>query len=216
MGGSGSISVGTAAAHSGSYGLIEGPNSSGEIARVSGVAVALSGNNSASTTTDSNGDYSFNAAVGGTYTVTPSLSSYTVTPGSQSFSNLAGNEAVNFTANTTALSISGKVLRGGSSLSGVTVTLSGSASSAATTASNGAFSFFVQSGGDYTIVPSLSGYVFSHASGTFNGITSSQTATFAATSGNGGTTSVPPPPVACIDYGLTYSVSSSGANPQTA
>jgi uncharacterized repeat protein (TIGR03803 family) len=53
---------------------------------------------SASTTTNSAGNYSINVAAGGNYTVTPSLSGYTFTPPSAAFNNLSANQTANFTA----------------------------------------------------------------------------------------------------------------------
>jgi hypothetical protein len=55
---------------------------------LSGVAVALSGNASANTTTDAGGNYSFTGVGGGgNYTVTPSSSSFSFSPPSQTFNN---------------------------------------------------------------------------------------------------------------------------------
>ena len=72
-------------------------NSSGGTG-VSGVSVALSGSQTASSLTDSNGNYSFTVPGGGNYTVTPSLANLTFAPGSLSFSNLAANQTADFTA----------------------------------------------------------------------------------------------------------------------
>jgi inhibitor of cysteine peptidase len=182
---------------------------------LSGVTISLTGTRSFSTTTDSNGNYSFSVPAGGSYTVTPSLAAYTFSPASQTFSNMSANQTANFSGATSTLSISGQVLLNGSALSGVTVTLSGSTSGSVTTSSNGMFSFSVQSGGDYTIVPSRSGYKFNPASSTYNGLTGNQTTTFAASSGSSGSIPVPPPPTACTNCGLSYADTGSGANPQT-
>ena len=63
-----------------------------------GVSVALSGTTSSSTTTDSNGQYSFNAT-SGDYLVTPTLSGYTFEPESRSYASIATNVTnANFTA----------------------------------------------------------------------------------------------------------------------
>jgi hypothetical protein len=65
----------------------------------SGVAVTLSGANNANTTTDTNGNYSFNGLSNGTYTITPSLTGYLFTPANLSATvsnaNVTGR---NFTA----------------------------------------------------------------------------------------------------------------------
>lgn len=60
---------------------------------LSGVTVTLSGSANESQTTNSNGQYWFAVAAGGTYTVTPTLSGYTFSPASQTFSNLSGNQS---------------------------------------------------------------------------------------------------------------------------
>ena len=179
-----------------------------------GVAVSLSGTALASIATDSNGNYLFSVPVGGNYTVTPSLSGYIFNPSSQTFSNVSGSQSANFSG-TASFSISGQALRNGSALSGVTVTLSGSSSGSATTSSNGAVSFSVPAGGNYSIVPSLSGYTFSPASSTYNGLSANQTTTFIASSGSGDLIPVPPPPTARINCGVNYADAGSGANPQT-
>jgi alpha-tubulin suppressor-like RCC1 family protein len=56
--------------------------------------------------------------------------------------------------------LSGTITSGGSPLSGVTVTLSGDSSAAATTDSHGNYSFDVSNYSSYTITPSLAGYTF--------------------------------------------------------
>jgi hypothetical protein len=72
-------------------------------AAVGGVRVVLSGGASATTTTDSFGNYAFTGLAGGrNYTVTPSLSGYAFTPASRSYSALAANQVANFTAAKTA------------------------------------------------------------------------------------------------------------------
>jgi len=181
---------------------------------VADVTVAVTGSTSATTTTDANGNYSFLVPTAGNYSVTPSLAGYTFSPASETFSNLSANQTANFSGTTFTLSISGKVVLGSSALSGVTMTLSGSSSGSMTTASNGTFSFSVQSGGDYTVTPSRSGYVFSSASSTYNGLTTSQTLTFTASSGNSPIVSLPPPPVACQYCGVDYALDYNSINPQ--
>jgi fibronectin type 3 domain-containing protein len=65
----------------------------------SGTTVALSGATSATTTTDSAGNYTFTGLANGTYVVTPSHTGYTFTPSAQSVTvNGANVTAVNFSA----------------------------------------------------------------------------------------------------------------------
>lgn len=76
-------------------------NSTGTIG-LSGVAVALSGSQTAATITDASGNYSFTGVTGGgNYVVTPSLSGYTFNEPSHSVNNLSSNLTVNFTSTPT-------------------------------------------------------------------------------------------------------------------
>jgi hypothetical protein len=71
-----------------------------------GVSLALSGTQSATTTTDSAGNYSFNRLPNGSYTVTPSKTGVIFNPASQpSTINGANVSAVNFTANSASSAI---------------------------------------------------------------------------------------------------------------
>jgi hypothetical protein len=63
-----------------------------------GVIVTLSGSQSGLRTTDSNGNYSFELAGGGNYTVTPSSLGFTFTAPSQTFNNLSAPQTANFAA----------------------------------------------------------------------------------------------------------------------
>lgn len=76
-----------------------------------GVTVVLSGNSSATTTTDNNGNYSFNSVQNGSYTVTPGKDGYAFTPANRSFTvNGANVTSINFTATViNTYSISGKI-----------------------------------------------------------------------------------------------------------
>src|SRR5260370_7361282 len=65
----------------------------------SGGRVAVSGAASATTTTDSAGNYTFTGLANGTYTVTPSHTGFTFTPSSRSVTiNGANATGANFTA----------------------------------------------------------------------------------------------------------------------
>jgi hypothetical protein len=64
----------------------------------SGATLALSGAASATTTTDSTGNYTFVGLANGTYTISPSHAGFTFTPSSQSMTVNGGNDTgVNFT-----------------------------------------------------------------------------------------------------------------------
>jgi hypothetical protein len=148
-------------------------------AGLSGVTVTLSGGANNTATTSSSGNYSFSNLTGGlNYVVTPSLSGYTFSPPSQGFTGLNVNQSgINFaaTAVTTSYTISGQVTLNGSSLSGVTMQLSGSASNSTTTNGSGNYSFGnLAAGGNYSVTPFLSGYSFSPTSLTFNNLGGNQ------------------------------------------
>ena len=145
---------------------------------LAGVAVSLSGDQSATATTDSTGAFSFSEPVGGNYTVTPALAGYEFSPASQSFPNLAANQAANFAA--LMATISGQVTHGGSGFAGATVSLSGSIIASVATDPLGNYSFTVPQGGSYTITPSIPGYSMTPANQTFPQLSSNATANFAA------------------------------------
>ena len=151
-----------------------------------GVAMTLSGSNSGSTATVPLGNYSFTETAGGSYTVTPSLNGYTFTPLSQTFQELAANQTANFVANLagTTYTISGRATLYGSSLSGATITLSGSQSGAATTSESGSYSITVPTGSNYTVTASGTGtdyYFYPYPpSVTYSILSGNQTANFQA------------------------------------
>ena len=63
-----------------------------------GISIALSGSQTASKTTNGNGDYSFTDVLqGGNYTVTPTNQNVTFAPTSLSFNNLTANQTADFT-----------------------------------------------------------------------------------------------------------------------
>ena len=107
---------------------------------VSGVSIALSGSQSAATTTDASGGYSFSSlAGGGTYTVTPALANTSFSPPSKTFNGLSADQTANFTAtliNLADLSITqsatpGAVVTGSNITYTLTVTNNGPAAATA-------------------------------------------------------------------------------------
>jgi hypothetical protein len=148
---------------------------------MSGVTMTLTGSQNNSAITNGSGYYSFTVTAGGTYLVTPSLSGYAFGPQNQGYSNLNGNPTANFTASPGAsYTISGQVTLSGSGMKGTTMTLSGSQTGASATDPSGNYSFTVQTGGTYTVTPSLAGFTFSPAGVTFSNLTTNQTANFKA------------------------------------
>jgi hypothetical protein len=65
---------------------------------LAGVNITLSGSQPGLKITDSNGNYSFELAGGGNYTVTPSRPGFTFAAPSQTFDNLSAPQTANFTA----------------------------------------------------------------------------------------------------------------------
>jgi uncharacterized protein (DUF2141 family) len=137
---------------------------SGTIAGASSVAVALSGPESATTTTDASGKYSFTGLVDGAYTVTPSKTAFTFSPAKRS-ANVSGADVTgqDFAATPVTYTISGKVTGAAAS---VTVALSGAAGTTTTTTdASGNYSFSgLAIGGRYTVAPSMNGYTFNPSS----------------------------------------------------
>ncbi|HYW72820.1 MAG TPA: HYR domain-containing protein [Pyrinomonadaceae bacterium] len=84
------------AANASIFGKI-GNSSDGPAIGFGGVTVILSGSQTATTTTDANGDYAFNnLPVGGSYSVTPSKAGFTFAPVLQQVANLSGNQELDF------------------------------------------------------------------------------------------------------------------------
>src|SRR5205085_9861997 len=63
---------------------------------MAGVALALTGTQSAAATTDAAGSFSFAGVAGGSYTVTPSLTNYVFAPASQTLDRLPSAKTVVF------------------------------------------------------------------------------------------------------------------------
>ncbi|MHC4370694.1 MAG: MSCRAMM family protein [Planctomycetota bacterium] len=130
---------------------------------LSGVLVTLSGDASATDTTDGSGAYSFPNLANGNYTVTPTKSGSTFSPTSAAVV-VSGADKV-ATTMAQVWEISGTVKDwGGAGISGVLVTLSGDASDTDTTDATGAYSFPGLSDGSYTVTPTKTDYLFDPAS----------------------------------------------------
>jgi photosystem II stability/assembly factor-like uncharacterized protein len=83
---------------------------------LAGVTVTLGGSQPALRTTDNNGNYSFELAGGGNYTVTPSLIGFTFGPPSQAFNNLSASQTANFTGTRQILVVTNTNNQGAGSL----------------------------------------------------------------------------------------------------
>jgi hypothetical protein len=129
---------------------------------LSGVTVALSGDSSASATTDGAGYYKFTNLPNGSYTVTPSLSGYSFNPLSLPVVVDSGDaivpRVIDTTTSTATYSMSGTIHVGsdsGAVLSGATVSIAGLT---ATTGSAGTFTITGIPAGTYAFSVAKSGY----------------------------------------------------------
>ncbi|HLL75181.1 MAG TPA: NF038122 family metalloprotease, partial [Pyrinomonadaceae bacterium] len=114
------------------------------------------------------------------YTVAPNT-----TPQSRSGTISVGGKPFVVTQLAPAFSISGRVIRGADNqpLGGVTVTLGGTTSAAASTDITGAYRFEnLTAGGTYTVTPSHPNFTFTPAPPTFNNLSADQSADFTAAS----------------------------------
>lgn len=79
---------------------------------IRGVVISVSGSQTDTTITDSNGNYSIMLGIGGGYTITPSKGVFAFVPSKQSITNLQADQTdVNFA--TRPVTISGKVTKDG-------------------------------------------------------------------------------------------------------
>lgn len=130
-----------------------------------GVVVALSGFSLGTTVTDSAGEYSFELLKGKDYVLMPAKANYTFGPVSTSISDLSANTQIDFKATLNKHSISGHVMNPESvPVAGVVVTLSGSATTTATTASDGSYSFTnLDAGSSWTVTAAKTNQALSPA-----------------------------------------------------
>lgn len=163
-GGNVTVPVFTATATGPSYSISGTVSTAG--GGLSGVTLNLSGNGIAESITDgATGTYSFTGLPNGVYTITPSRLNYSFSPASLSATvNNANVTGINFTGTALLISstISGTIT--GRVISGVTLTLSGGATTTTTSSGAGTYAFSNLANGTYTVTPSLSGYFFSPGS----------------------------------------------------
>jgi|GEM_PF-797994 len=151
---------------------------------VNGVTIELVGASAQTYSTALDGRYRFSQArVGGDFEVTPRKLGYTFQPASVSIKNLRDDFTANFTAVASTNTISGHVLQGGLPATGVTVTLSGAASSSQQTTADGSYNFQVASGGDYELSASKIGLIFDPSVQKVTNLVSNTTADFSARPG---------------------------------
>ncbi len=133
-------------------------------AGLAGITVNLSGFLTASTTTDSNGNYSFNGLPAGRdHTVTPVTNWQYSFSGSRTFTSLQLNQTADFAGTLRFYTVSGWVQLGPSSAPNFVLPISGSQTTAVTTDDTGHYSISLPAGGNYNITPSLLYYTFAPA-----------------------------------------------------
>ncbi len=149
-----------------------------------GVTVNLSGSQTATATTDAQGNYSFaGLPAGGNYDVTASRVFYILSPQHQTFNNLGGNQQADFAALDDNHVISGRVTdASGAGLGGIAINLGGSQTQTVRTDSDGHYSLPAGATGDYIITPSIEqdSYIFTPSNLALQNLTGNQTVNFTA------------------------------------
>ena len=155
----------------------------------SGVTVSLSGSQSATTQTNSSGNYSFSSLTsGGSYTVTPSNgANYTFSPLSQNVNNLGSNQTVNFIM-AAFFTPQGRVTdSSGNGLSGVSVGMTmsnGTSLGQVLTDQNGNYAFQTRPSASVTLSPFKMGYSFTPANVALQNPVGTQSVNFVGAQGN--------------------------------
>ncbi len=160
---------------------------SGSGSPLANVTIALSGQESATATTDSNGFYRLtNVHDGGPYTLTPSLADYIFAPQSYTILSLTSNQPVEFTGIYQRFDITGRLTDNmGAPLANAIVTLSDSQPSVMLTVTTDAGGFYafrsIAAGGPYTITPALSYFNFTPQGSTIAALAENRVVEFTGT-----------------------------------
>jgi hypothetical protein len=155
-------------------------------AGLSGVTIGLTGSATGSTTTGSDGMFSFVVTSAGDYTVTASRRFFSVSPATILLTSFANSQTVSLTAVRDLYAISGVAKDDqGNGLAGVSVklesSLGGPSTQTITTNSNGTFSFpNLPAGFDYTITPTNTS-VFAYTQQTVSALEQNSEITFDGT-----------------------------------
>jgi len=150
---------------------------------VSGAAISLTGSQSVSTLTDSQGNFRFSSLpTSGSYTVAVSKLHYTFTTSNQTFLHPAGNVTAEFFGTLNRHTISGRITKSdGTGIGGVVMTLEELPATRVTTDATGNYAFpELAAGGNYTVVPESTDLIFTPASHTFQDLSVNQVAGFVA------------------------------------
>jgi M6 family metalloprotease-like protein len=127
-------------------------------AGLTAVEVQLSGAATATTQTDSNGYYQFRDLLGGDYTITPRKLGFVFTPANRTYTALAAdvNDA-DFQGREVTYALSGRVVKAGVGLAGVTIQVDGQQ---VTTGTDGTWRLSGLRPGSYTIQPTYPNHRF--------------------------------------------------------
>ncbi len=153
-------------AASGSYTISGNVSGSGGRGALEGVLISFSDTHT--TTTDSDGNYSYTVDFGWTGTVAPTMAGNTFTPPFANIGPVTENVTQDFTASISTVTVSGVIQEsGGTPVAGVTVGYSGGST---VTNSSGGYSFTVTEGWSGTVTPSLAGWRFTPTSRSYSNL----------------------------------------------
>jgi hypothetical protein len=153
---------------------------------IAGAVVTVSGDASATTHSDANGNYSFSALPSaGNYTIAVSRQNYTFDPSSRTFSNLRSDQICDFIGVAVKYTISGTVRRPeGTVLPGAWVSVSdGSITHGKVTDPAGNYSFAVDAEADYEVSVAFGTFVFVPASHVFANLSANVRGDFSSVQG---------------------------------
>ncbi len=152
-------------------------------APLAGIRLSLSGWQTGTTMTDSNGNFSFNGlASERSYSIEPSHIGLVFSPFSTTYDSLEADKYVAFAGVGGSFTISGRLINSGVGLAAADVTLSGHLNATAATDAQGNYSFTnLPAGASYTITPSKVGYTFAPENVSFNNLSGDRIADFIAT-----------------------------------
>ncbi|HEV7744099.1 MAG TPA: LamG-like jellyroll fold domain-containing protein [Pyrinomonadaceae bacterium] len=143
--------------------------------RTAGLNVNLGGYQTATTTTNNNGDFVFAALPAGRdYTVTVPTTPY-YTFAAKSINNLSENQVADFAGTLRYYTVSGRAQLGPNSASGLAIPISGSQNITLIADDDGRYSVSLPAGGNYTIAPTLPFWDIFPAVDVINDLSSDQT-----------------------------------------
>ena len=148
---------------------------------VAGVEVAISGSTRATTVSNTDGEYSFELLKGGSYVVTPTPTKFNFSPGWYTINSLNGDAQIDFDVVPPRYSITGRVVKNGTPLAGVSMTLAGPGTATTMTASDGTYAFNgIEENSNVTVTAAKDLFAFSPSAQSFVNIVGNKVANFEA------------------------------------